>query len=93
MKTNQNQETTMEPYYYQKNGQDPTAASYSTMQRECWRVADENPVAHRIPAEELYEHIFPDCATIIRESCWVVSYRYRYYQDSPNIIFQYRSIC
>lgn len=74
----------MEPYYYQKMNK-PQQAAYHAMQQGVLALADEIQLP-RIPAEELYD-VFFRLRLDHPEIFWVVSYRYRYYQDSPNIIF------
>lgn len=74
----------MEPYYYQKMNK-PQQAAYHAMQQGVLAMADEIQLP-RIPAEELYD-VFFRLRLDHPEIFWVVSYRYRYYQDSPNIIF------
>mgnify|MGYP001035008240 CR=1 FL=1 len=74
----------MEPYYYQKMNK-PQQATYHAMQQGVLALADEIQLP-RIPAEELYD-VFFRLRLDHPEIFWVVSYRYRYYQDSPNIIF------
>ena len=74
----------MEPYYYQKMNK-PQQAAYHAMQQGVLVLADEIQLP-RIPAEELYD-VFFRLRLDHPEIFWVVSYRYRYYQDSPNIIF------
>lgn len=74
----------MEAYYYQKMNK-PQQAAYHAMQQGVLALADEIQLP-RIPAEELYD-VFFRLRLDHPEIFWVVSYRYRYYQDSPNIIF------
>ena len=74
----------MEPYYYQKMNK-PQQAAYHAMQQGVLALADEIQLP-RIPAEELYD-VFFRLRLDYPEIFWVVSYRYKYYQDSPNIIF------
>ena len=74
----------MEPYYYQKMNK-PQQAAYHAMQQGVLALADEIQLP-RIQAEELYD-VFFRLRLDHPEIFWVVSYRYRYYQDSPNIIF------
>ena len=71
----------MEPYYYQKMNK-PLQAAYHAMQQGVLALADEIQLP-RIPAEELYD-VFFRLRLDHPEIFWVVSYRYRYYQDSPN---------
>ena len=79
----------MEPYYYQKMNK-PQQAAYHAMQQGVLALADEIQLP-RIPAEELYD-VFFRLRLDRPEIFWVVSYRYRYYQDSP-ISSSCRSIC
>ena len=74
----------MEPYYYQKMNK-PQQAAYHAKQQGALALADEIQLP-RIPAEELYD-VFFRLRLDHPEIFWVVSYRYRYYQDSSNIIF------
>ena len=74
----------MEAYYYQKMNK-PQQAAYHAMQQGVLALADEIQLP-RIPAEELYD-VFFRLRLDHPEIFWVVSYRYKYYQDSPNIIF------
>lgn len=74
----------MEAYYYQKMNK-PQQVAYHAMQQGVLALADEIQLP-RIPAEELYD-VFFRLRLDHPEIFWVVSYRYKYYQDSPNIIF------
>ena len=74
----------MEQYYYNHMDKQKQAAYHSILQG-ITSLADE----FQIPAldgEDLY-NVFFQLRLDHPEIFWVVSYRYRYYQDSPNIIF------
>ena len=74
----------MEPYYYQKMNK-PQQAAYHAMQQGVLALADE--ISCRGSRRRNCMTYFFRLRLDHPEIFWVVSYRYRYYQDSPNIIF------
>lgn len=75
----------MEAYYYQKMNKTQQAA-YHAMLQGVTELSDSFQLP-RISAEELYD-VFFRLRLDHPEIFWLVSYRYKYYQDSPNMIFE-----
>ena len=74
----------MEPYYYSKMSR-PQQAAYHAMQQGFNQLASEIQLP-RLSAEELYD-VFFRLRLDHPEIFWATGYKYRFYQDSPNLIF------
>ena len=74
----------MEPYYYSKMSR-PQQAAYHGMLQGLNQLAPEIQLP-RLSAEELYD-VFFRLRLDHPEIFWATGYKYRFYQDSPNLIF------
>ena len=74
----------MEPYYYSKMTK-PQQAAYHAMLQGLLSLSDSFQLPN-LPSEELY-NVFFRLRLDHPEIFWVVSYQYKYFKDSPNIIF------
>ncbi|MGE9949818.1 transglutaminase domain-containing protein [Coprococcus catus] len=74
----------MEPYYYNKMTK-PQQAAYHAIHQGIIAFADEIQIP-RLEAEELY-NVFFRLRLDHPEIFWTPGYKYKYYQDSPNLIF------
>lgn len=79
----------MEPFYYTKMTKQQQAA-YHVIMQGANALADEFQIP-RIESAELYD-VFFRLRLDHPEIFWMTGYKYKYYQDSPNLIL-YRSIC
>ena len=75
---------TMEPYYYNRMNKIQQSAYHAILQG-LLAIADSIQIP-RLEAEELY-HVFFLLRLDHPEIFWAPGYKYRYYQDSPNLIF------
>lgn len=74
----------MEPYYYSKMSR-PQQAAYHGMLQGLNQLAPEIQLP-RLSAEELYD-VFFRLRLDHPEIFWATGYKYRFYQDSPNLLF------
>lgn len=74
----------MEQYYYNKMNKVQQAA-YHAMYQGVLNIQDEIQIP-KLDAKELYD-VFFQMRLDHPEIFWAVGYKYRFYQDSPNIIF------
>ena len=74
----------MEPYYYNHMTK-PQQAAYHSILAEVKNIADEIQIP-ALAGEELYNEFFK-MRLDHPEIFWVISFKYRYYKDSPNLIF------
>ena len=74
----------MEPYYYSKMNKVQQAA-YHAIRQGLLEISDSIQIPG-MEAEELY-NVFFRLRLDHPEIFWVTGYKYRYYKDSPNIIF------
>ena len=74
----------MEPYYYSKMNKIQQSA-YHAMLQGIQALADSIQIP-KLPAEDIYD-VFFRLRLDHPEIFWATSYQYKYYQDSPNIIF------
>ena len=74
----------MEPYYYNRMNKIQQSAYHAILQG-LFAIADSIQIP-RLEAEELY-HVFFLMRLDHPEIFWAPGYKYRYYQDSPNLIF------
>ena len=74
----------MEPYYYNRMNKIQQSAYHAILQG-LLAIADSIQIP-RLEAEELY-HVFFLLRLDHPEIFWAPGYKYRYYQDSPNLIF------
>ena len=74
----------MEPYYYSKMSR-PQQAAYHSMLQGLTQLAPEIQLP-RLSAEELYD-VFFQLRLDHPEIFWATGYKYRFYQDSPNLLF------
>ena len=74
----------MEPYYYSKMSR-PQQAAYHSMLQGLNQLAPEIQLP-RLSAEELYD-VFFRLRLDHPEIFWATGYKYRFYQDSPNLLF------
>ena len=74
----------MEPYYYSKMSR-PQQAAYHSMLQGLNQLSPEIQLP-RLSAEELYD-VFFRLRLDHPEIFWATGYKYRFYQDSPNLLF------
>lgn len=74
----------MEPYYYNKMTKQQQAAYHAILQGVL-AISDEFQIP-RLEAEDLY-NVFFRLRLDHPEIFWVPGYKYKYYPDSPNLIF------
>ena len=74
----------MEPFYYTKMTKQQQAA-YHVIMKGANELADEFKIP-RIESAELYD-VFFRLRLDHPEIFWMTGYKYKYYQDSPNLIF------
>lgn len=74
----------MEPYYYNHMTK-PQQAAYHSILAGVKNLADEIQIP-ALAGEELY-NVFFQMRLDHPEIFWVISFKYRYYKDSPNLIF------
>lgn len=74
----------MEPFYYTKMTKQQQAA-YHVIMQGANALADEFQIP-RIESAELYD-VFFRLRLDHPEIFWMTGYKYKYYQDSPNLIF------
>ena len=74
----------MEPYYYNHMTKSQQAAYHSIL-AGVKKLADEIQIP-ALAGEELY-NVFFQMRLDHPEIFWVISFKYRYYKDSPNLIF------
>ena len=74
----------MEPYYYNRMNKTQQAV-YHAIYQGLLRI-DDSFLIPRVEAEELY-HIFFQLRLDHPEIFWAPGYQYKYYPDSPNLIF------
>lgn len=74
----------MEPYYYSKMNKVQQAAYHAMLQGV--RGLEESFQVPKMEGEALY-NIFFQMRLDHPEIFWATGFKYRYYQDSPNIIF------
>ena len=74
----------MEPYYYHHMTK-PQQAAYHSILAGVKNLADEIQIP-ALAGEELY-NVFFQMRLDHPEIFWVISFKYRYYKDSPNLIF------
>ena len=74
----------MEPFYYHKMTKQQQAA-YHVIMQGANALADEFQIP-RIESAELYD-VFFRLRLDHPEIFWMTGFKYKYYQDSPNLIF------
>ena len=74
----------MEPYYYSKMTK-PQQAAYHAILQGLLAISDEIQIP-RLEAEELY-NVFFQLRLEHPKIFWAPGYKYKYYPDSPNLIF------